>query len=288
VLLLQLMPMTSQVQRALAAAALLTCVLSGCGSADHQPAAPEAAAPIPPSAKGKTPYPLDGFRLSQSEAAVITQAAEAVLGDCMKQHGFQAPPYVVASTVGETERRYGITDLAIARMRGYHPGGTGSEHQPTPPPGYDTAAYQAALGSVEPSSGCLKSVGQKVGVGQALADGDERVYRLDVEAFTQAQRSPAVRRSIAAWSSCLRQKGITATDPLNAGATFTKAAVTQAEIAQAMADIRCKSSAGLVAVWTAQEVVAQRAAISAHQADLNHIRAAQLAVVAAARKALQQ
>jgi hypothetical protein len=278
--------MISQLKGLLAGAVLLGCVLSGCAATDHQTAEapPTQAAGSVAASRPTTPYPLDSYRLSQSEAALVTQAAESALGDCMKEHGFQAPPYVVASTVGETERRYGITNLANARTNGYHPGGTGSEHQPTQPPSYDTAAYQAALGSADPPSGCLQSVSQKIGVGQALADGDEQVYRLDVEAFTQAQRSPAVHHSIEAWSA-LRQHGLTAADPLSAGAKFTSATVTRAEINQATADIQCKSSAGLVAVWTTQEAIAQRAAIAAHQADLDHIRAAQLAVVEAARAA---
>jgi phosphopantetheinyl transferase (holo-ACP synthase) len=289
---MKLMPM---LKRSLAGAVLLGCVLSGCAAAQHEATKPDAASPTSPTPSASetgrpggrgTPYPLDSYRLSQSEAAIVTQAAEAVLDGCMKEHGFQAPPYVIASTVGETERRYGITDIALARTRGYHPGGTGADHRPTLPPSYDTAAYQAALGDA--TSGCLRTVSQKVGVGQTLADGDETVYRLDLEAFTQAQRSPAVRRSIATWSTCLRQHGITATDPLNAGAKFTQAVVTKSELNQATTDIQCKSAASLVAVWAAQEAIAQHAVITAHQADLNQIRATQLAVVRAARTSLQK
>jgi hypothetical protein len=280
--------MRNQMVTAAAVMALIGGSLSGCGSSVAADRGPEAGrghgADGLAGEHHATPYPLDAYRLSPEEAAIVTAAAERVLGNCMKAHGFQAPPYVIVSTVGKTSRRYGITDAAAAKTNGYS-GSTGHEPQ-SPPPSYDTPAYQAALGSAG-SSGCMGEVTRATGLGQALADGDEQVYQLDVKSFEQARRSPAVQRSIAAWSSCLRKQGIIAADPLSAGARFTRNPIAAAAIAQATADVQCKKSAALVATWTAEDAAAQREAVAANRAALGRIRSAQLDLVDLSRKALQ-
>ncbi|MFI1865713.1 hypothetical protein [Streptomyces jumonjinensis] len=294
-------PFTLRKIQGIAGAAALTALLAGCGTqqAGAPPQSPPAgvANTMPPRAalsdlptaptkglsKGLT-LPLDQYTTQPADGYAWKVAVHAQWRSCMARYGFQdfGPPQVSAQSVTtETNaamgRRYGISDLDLAKKYGYHLS-TDTKEPPywEPAPGAESDVFTGAGPSVEggvyqgqkiPEGGCRGEARRMFPMPQT-----PQAERVGFTAFQQSQKDADVVKSIAQWSSCMKRKGFERNHPLEdlgkLGISLSSPKAGKKEIAVAVADVECKKETGLVKVWNTEERGIQAKAISEHKSKL--------------------
>ncbi|MFD3380566.1 MULTISPECIES: hypothetical protein [unclassified Streptomyces] len=281
--------------------ALAAGLLSGCSNSsnsgtpgDSEPSgSAEARAQAPASAEslGFTPRRLDlpvyDYQLSPSQYAKVAEAKQVLVTACMKRYGFSwSTP---APTIPRQDRRYGVIDLRAAQRYGYHLLPTDSSAAapgaPTPSKeemaaltagqlldgdtgasrlaaGYD-APVKRVRGKAVPPGGCAQEAERKLLGRDDLRSEAGVVSRINTESFSSSMRTPAVKAVFAKWSSCMKKAGYDFTDPLKSigSADLNVPAAPRAETELATADVKCKESVDLVAVWSRAETSIQRTMI---------------------------
>ncbi|MGW3425264.1 hypothetical protein [Streptomyces phaeochromogenes] len=292
--------------------ALAAGLLSGCSTggtpSDPEPsgsARAEAKAPASAESLGFTPRRLDlpvyDYQLSPSQYAKVAEAKQVLVTACMKRYGFSwsAP----APTIPRQDRRYGVIDLRAAQRYGYHllptdssvaaepgaenpskeemaaltagqllDGDTGASRLAA---GYDSPVKRVR-GKAVPPGGCAQEAERKLLGRDDLRSEAGVVSRINTESFSSSMNTPAVKAVFAKWSSCMKKAGYDFPDPLKSigSADLNVPAAPKAETALATADVKCKESVDLVAVWSRAETTIQRgmikkkaSATAAQQAD---------------------
>lgn len=237
--------------------------------------------------------PLEAYEESYPESVTMQRALNRLEGDCMAGFGFAfspprpgeyPPPNYDASNM---VRRYGITDPGEAGKFGYHlahDSGTPPADRPL------TAAAEEVLrgivlrdghavpapatyhGSPIPQNGCVGESEKKLGgpLDMDLPD------RLDAASLNTSQGDPRVRRVLDQWSQCMKRSGYRISLPGNAAElarSGERSRADSAEIAIAVADVRCKQQTDLVAVWFDVESALQRQQITQNKSELDQVRA---------------
>ncbi|MGI3201998.1 hypothetical protein ACRJ4W_33575 [Streptomyces sp. GLT-R25] len=281
---------------ALAAGLLSGCSTSGTPS-DSEPsgsakAEAEAQAPASVESLGFTPRRLDlpvyDYQLSPSQYAKVAEAKQVLVTACMKRYGFSwsAP----TPTIPRQDRRYGVIDLRAAQRYGYHllptdssvaaesgaatpskeemaaltagqllDGDTGESRLAA---GYDSPVKRVR-GKAVPPGGCAQEAERKLLGRDDLRSEAGVVSRINTESFSSSMSTPAVKAVFAKWSSCMKKAGHDFADPLKSigSADLNVPAAPKAETALATADVKCKESVDLVAVWSRAEASIQRGMI---------------------------
>ncbi|ANW19213.1 hypothetical protein I3J09_13940 [Streptomyces clavuligerus] len=228
--------------------------------------------------------PLQSYLIGYAQQVTVLRAQQALQSACMAKFGFtyeppepglHPPP---SADDANMPRRYGVADLEQVRRHGYHlPDNSGE------PPAYSMeseAAEAALMGRTKtgekpttagiPEGGCLGESERRIGrVDGALAS------RLNNQGFDSSQADPAVREVVGKWSACMRQKGYTVSTPLDAAelpGSLNAPSPTPREIAVAVADVECKQSTDLVAVWFAAETAIQNELIEKNQLALQEAK----------------
>ncbi|MEU0103570.1 hypothetical protein [Streptomyces sp. NPDC006267] len=276
-----------------ALAATSVAVLSGCsGSASplKSEAEPTRAAPAPSVAfDAKNPatwtLPIQGYLPSDSAKAQISQAKKQLIGDCMKSYGFSWKPAPDLPRIGGkslVDWRYGIHDLALAKIRGYKPdaaqqvaydkamnagavdGLTGGEDSQT----LEGGGVKEVNGKKVPDGGCIGQADRKMG---AQAVQSETAQQVSAETFTKSKTDARVVKAFAAWSQCMKGDGYNYAEPLDASddPRFSSPDVTSEEIATATADIECRDKTNVTQVWFEAETALQKKAIENQAEQLN-------------------
>ncbi|MEV0176573.1 hypothetical protein AB0I00_36380 [Streptomyces sp. NPDC050803] len=277
--------------------ALTTGLLGGCSATDahEEPAAPSAknSRPAPSDfALRHVELPVSDYRLSATEYAEVSRAKNILVTECMERLGFSwsAP----TPTVPRQDRRYGVIDLPAAQRYGYHllpednTAPERADHEPSKDetdaltggqlldgdtgrsrllPGY-TAPVRKVGGKSVPPGGCSQEAERKLLGRTDLTSEAGVVSRINTDSFTESQQKPAVKKTLAEWSACMRKAGFDYPDPLRSIATarLDSPTVPAAEIELATADVRCKESVDLVDVWSRAEATVQQRMIKQHAA----------------------
>lgn len=231
--------------------------------------------------------PLDDYHASSKSAGVdaVTQAEHILIDQCLRPFGLQLPPWRETSGPGQThERRYGITDLALAKARGYRPPvrPAESERSEPVPPAVESVVtgrgQRSHAGRKVPDGGCVSEARRTLANGAPEADLD-LPNRLTSQTWEQSKRDSRTRRAFDEWSACVARAGYDYPSPLAAleDQMFTTPEPTAEEIAIATTDVRCKKEAKVVEVWATVETAYQRRAIEDDAESLERVRR-QLAV----------
>lgn len=235
--------------------------------------------------------PVAALQLSPARAAVLQDAAAVAVSGCMARLGVRYSAPTATSTVGQDPRlrRYGISDLAMARRYGYHL--PGKEADPTPFSASTATAPTRSMtalldgsdrvapdGAAVPAGGCVAQARTALAApaapshAQILANGKATgiLSRIDAASYIATKSSPKVRAVFAKWSACMASRGYDFASPIAAldAADLQSATVSKAEIRQAVADVTCKQRTDLVARWAALEAPLQRAALAKAAPDL--------------------
>ncbi|WP_344290375.1 hypothetical protein [Streptomyces synnematoformans] len=288
-----------------AVAAVSVSLLAGCGGQESgrpdavvperagEQARPQGATVVqedwPPAvpASGLTKgmvLPLEKYMVTYAEEMAVQEARDNIELLCMRRFGFSdwatepigtSPP--PASTAANMPRRYGLTDLAVARQYGQHPPETGSES--TPPASREDPAALAVYEGVKKDGTELKSYNDRTvpedgclgEVQKTLPNIDPTlVEELNARSFTESQGVPAVREAMDVWSSCMNVRGFDVASVWDVENLYdeTTTSASQDEIRLAVAEVECKQQSDLVGVWFREESAIQERLITENKEPL--------------------
>ncbi|MEU7298862.1 hypothetical protein [Streptomyces sp. NPDC007206] len=240
--------------------------------------------------------PVEDYMLSNADTAQVEDARSAVESSCMQREGFTFNPPSARDTVpagydeANMERRYGLIDDAVARTHGYQlPGAADPSQEQAESDAEEKAenrtdAWDKALDEV-----CIPEANKKIGIINPTDPAGE----LSAQSLEATKTQAPVAKALAAWSSCMNRAGYSLRSPLDAPAAFPPAAAghtvtkpSQAEEKTATADVTCKKSSRLVAVWYKAEVAYQTKQIAPHKEQLQAQKARNTKLVDNARAVL--
>lgn len=254
-----------------AAAAALLAALAACTStapARSDPpvgSGPPAVSGAPgPTGTGVPAHPAAGlplmdFELTPAEDLDVDRALTLVSNRCLTRSGVRAFLHPESQPQADRlDRRYGVTDPAVAARYGYHvPPGTQLTGR-VPPDAAPTAAEKRVYLGPDGSGrdGCAGEASRALGFADLAGPDPERLLdRGDQESFLASRRDRNVLAVTAAWSACMGAHGHPAADPIEVAGTvdIDTPQPTAAEIALATTDVACKRAHDVVAVWLAAE-----------------------------------
>jgi len=234
--------------------------------------------------------PLDAYQTSPAQGARLGRTYLALLAGCLHRFGvgFVQPGGVRSGPRTPNERRYGLTDPALAGG-GYWAGERGLAARPTPPrqaPEFGALAGGGGPAVVRgrrvPAGGCAGEARRALVAGHPAGADRDLGQRLASAVFFAAEREPAVVAATRGWSDCMRAAGFRYAGPLDPLADPRFAGrLTALEVRVARADVACKRRTNLVGVRWAAELAGQRRVLAEHRTALGLTRqaiAAELAV----------
>lgn len=194
--------------------------------------------------------------------------------------------------VSLTDRRYGITDVGLARSFGYGlgPRDPARAVRPARPEigadGENVLSGQGRSvvnGIAVPEGGCIGEADRNLTEPGTSSVDIRKGNQLNLESFAQSRQDSRVQAAFRSWSACMEQAGYHYADPLAAAADPAFAGTPDPQqIAVALVDIDCKARTDLVGIWFTVESAYQRRAIDA---DAAAFAAAKEAIVARDRAA---
>lgn len=229
--------------------------------------------------------PIYAYELPPARQDLLTDAQLKLQAQCMSGFGvaMQVRYSVPAPTSDPRLRRYGVSDLQVAQRYGYHLGpsvrtdATNGDASTTSLSGQQLAVLKgtaavAPNGKPVPAGGCTAVAARRLGLGAARQNFEDvatatamgSVSRIDADSFQKSLASAATTPILADWGACMARSGYHFSSPIAAAgaADLSTAEPTRAETEQAVADVRCKQSTGLVQRWAAVEAPIERVELS--------------------------
>jgi hypothetical protein len=293
--------MTNRVHTVMVGCVLVAVAALGCGACAAAKAArpvtthtsAEPAIPTPPQLLDSAGLrlPVQRYMLEDEQFLQVERARVVLVVRCLARYGIDVtvPEVPDTSAYGPrtlTDRRYGITDRALAARYGLglgprDPALRGKPRQPRLGPAGRTVLTGQGPTSVRgvqvPSGGCLGQADRELRRG-IPADVDLSLpQRLQFQSFELSKGDSRVRRVVAAWSKCMATAGYHYAGPLDTigDPRFTEAqSVSDAQLRVARADLLCKQRTNLVGVWFTVDSAYENAAIAADAAAYRSVKAA--------------
>jgi hypothetical protein len=226
--------------------------------------------------------PVEAFMATKAETRLISEARDSLIDKCMEDAGFEkwtpAPDLPELGGTTLVDWRYGIHDADAAAERGYHPA---AEQQQA----YDEAMMAGAVDESGADEGKLRGCVQAADGQAPSAQPADLVQRIGGDSFRQSKKDPNVVAVFAKWSSCMKAKGYSYKEPMEANddARFSDhRKVTALEIATAKADIQCRDRYSVEKTWFDAEAKQQLKAIEKNRPALEEVKANNKAAVAKA------
>lgn len=259
--------------------------VAGCASGPATSSAtPPDAGPTPltdasPASDGAADLdlPIARYMLDAAEIDLVDDAFVTLVGRCLHRFGETAPVPTAGSAPGLAERRYGLTNSAVAAVHGYHLGEPPSDEPPeaageVPEELLWGAATPAATidGMPVPPDGCAGEATRTFG--GDIGD-PELVQRINIESVQDAMSDPRVVAAFADWSDCMSQRGFDYATPWDPPGEdwFAEPEPSAEEIAVATADVECKEATEVITVWHTVDSELQTAMLAENQAQLGQI-----------------
>jgi hypothetical protein len=251
--------------------------------------------PIPPAGSVQAvALPLDSYeQVAVQEQQALAAAGDQLTARCMAAAGFSYPaaaqPGAGAANVQSIEGAgYGVASVTEAETYGYSQAGPG-----VPPgslvalPGFVAeqqkhgAAWTSALLGFVPGAragarqhtGCLQAADTALYGSLNGNPNPDPVPGIALQAAQWTQSYPLVVAVERAWSACMARSGFSYRNPGQAQDRNWPATPTPAEIATAVADVRCKAQTNLVNTWLTVEAAYQAALISQNLTALDRLQA---------------
>lgn len=281
------------------------------GCANQSPGRQARSVPTPhPTSAAQLELPIAAYELSEMQSQEEQYVKQRLIQACMLKYGFSYLPELSSSSVPDgvrilqefDSRRYGVSDMRVAREYGYHvPPWTMGTGQPdlkaqlspaellvlAGPVGGAHAvggsAVVAGRGSTRvPPGGCEGEANNELaaaGIDEEAQAGasNESSLAQDIEgqAFTQAQSDPRVLAVFVAWSACMRRHGYDYSTPFKAAADpqwNMSSPATRTEIQTAETDVSCKQKTNLLGITFAVESDYENAAIAKNALALAQVK----------------
>lgn len=235
--------------------------------------------------------PIYAYELPPARQDLLADAQLKLQAECMSGFGvaMQVRYSVPAPASDPRIRRYGVSDLQVAQRYGYHLGPSvradpaNADASATSLSEQDLAVLRgtaavAPNGKPVPAGGCTAVAARRLGLGVARPNPEDAatatamgsVSRIDADSFQKSLASAETTPILADWGACMARNGYHFSSPIAAAgaADLSTAVPTRAEIEQAVADVRCKQSTGLVQRWAAVEAPIERVELSDAAAQL--------------------
>lgn len=248
--------------------------------------------------------PVQDYMLTDQQLQAIATARVTLVERCLRRFNIEVPKLPAPTDanlygpVSLTDRRYGITDPALAAKFGFGlgPRDPSLQTKPTQPnlgPDGQTALTGQGRSQINdqsvPDGGCLAEADRELDAHKPVAADPELPQRLQFQSFEWSKHNPKVRTAFQAWSSCMAVHRYHYSDPLAAAADpqFTSSASTSRQaIDVATTDIDCKRQTNVVGIWFGVESDYQEEQIHTHASAFERAKEALNAREAIARTAL--
>jgi hypothetical protein len=262
--------------------------------------------------------PIDAYGMTLAQSNALVRATSILVGDCMRKEGFQvdsakndrqmqalARRTVQDKGVNGNLRRYGVTDLGIARKYGNHLISAVDNPQKAPVSkksadmyglGPLTPAMSVALfgnspqrTAVDPSkadpsqvgpsqAGCLDNAHKVIQGDSGSLGKSEVAAQIRGRSYVLSLTDPTVTAAFRRWAACMKAKGYTrATTPSDSVLDHDDVAgptVSKQDIAVAEADVSCKQQNHVLRIWSGFEIKYQKDQIEKHSQELQQEKAA--------------
>lgn len=251
--------------------------------------------PIPPADSAQTvALPLDSYEnVSVQEQEALAAAGDLLTERCMAVAGFSYPVAAqpgggVANVQFIEDGGYGVASLAQAETYGYKQPSQGSPGEPLGAlPAFlreqqkHGPAWTSALLGFVPGAradgpqreGCLQAADTEL-YGKIGGNPDpDPVPGIAISSAQWTQSDPRILAVERAWSDCMARSGLGYKSPTQAQDRNWPSTPTPAEIAAAVADVRCKTQTDLVNTWLTVEAAYQQALISQNLTALAQLQA---------------
>jgi hypothetical protein len=226
-------------------------------------------APAPTASPSPNTYPLDAFRLSVSDQAMVNRAVYAVVAGCMKRQGLTPPE--APEPIDSKAKAYGIESSARAADWGYQ---VPADQTSTVvrPAGWDVAlrgadSPQSPAGTT--GTGCIGEGTAAVQIPAPSGTDPDLVEQLTDRARDDSTFDPAWQAADLMWSVCMQGRGLSFKTPELAAAGPWPAPAGAAEKATAKADVACKESTHLVRAKREVETAHQHVLVERNRAGLD-------------------
>ncbi|MFI5803388.1 hypothetical protein [Streptomyces sp. NPDC051561] len=259
--------------------------LAGCGAGGEK-GLPEIGTPEVVTSTKDLRLPLDAYRMTRDERNLALRAQVAELNKCLKRFGYDLDLRAPSSqnSMSSNERIYGVTDLSEVRVSGYRIPSHKTRERPASPklsPEVQTIikgqGQTQANGTAIPRGGCDAESKRSLSRGGPMVEDLDRAGMIAAEESQKAKGDPRLKEAFGAWSECMRKKGYSYNEPMDANddpAFSVGKSASPKEIRTAVSDVECKKSVNLLGVWTAVDTAYQKIAIEQHAEELKEVQKA--------------
>lgn len=245
--------------------------------------------------------PIEPYLVTNRQMSVILRARQKLVVPCMRRFGFAWPDPepdpgdsggmpTGMKNAANMDRRYGITDPALAARYGYHfaPDArqrTTKESSAAQP---DADALAVLTGRADdgtpvpsryhglavPEGGCQGQATARLTGGGPLGN-DPLANEINIVSYQKSRANPRVRAVFRAWSACMRKRGYSYAAPTDAPGKdprFTGPTPSRQERALAGADVACKRQTNVIGVWFTVDTAYQRRMMASKGPELAHAK----------------
>ncbi|MCW2914697.1 MAG: hypothetical protein JWN52_2765 [Actinomycetia bacterium] len=263
---------------------LIGGIAVGCGTSGGKPHARNPVATPTPTGPNQMHLPITVYAFTETQDAQYQQIRNRIIQACMGKFGFTYLPgltdqrerEIVEGRQQADSRRYGISDLAIARIYGYHLKPTSIvSGAPVTVNSLPLAERQILLGDRVgrsepggskvlthagiqiPQGGCVGEADRVRDAATSRSDEHMLLQRIDKDNFTRSQSDSRVLAVFSRWSACMKSNGYSYADPFQAAGDPrwdpNHFGVSPNEIKIAITDIDCKLKTNLLGIEFAIE-----------------------------------
>ncbi|MFE2639120.1 hypothetical protein ACFXKX_24625 [Streptomyces scopuliridis] len=273
--------------------ASIALLIAGCS----EPSAKTNRAEIPePTAEAlMLVFPFDSYVLSDGETHVTYEAGDVLMRTCMREQGHDWEIVRTPKKFTDWRNRlhYGLIESEVADRFGYH---VPSDIQAPPEVREVLSKIKTRQAALKKDEGQAAQKCRKVADGQLTRNAKAPFAPFNdfkSKTYAEAQREPAVRGAMAAWSACMRDKNFSYPTPIAAGEHSAwwandKKEASEKEIATAKADVACKKKTGLVARWFGAEKSLEEETIRDNPEYFTKLKAANDRYLENARRVLRE
>ncbi|WP_246091228.1 hypothetical protein [Streptomyces griseorubiginosus] len=245
--------------------------------------------------------PIEPYLVTDRQMSTILRARQKLVVPCMRRFGFAwpDPDPGTGDSAGmppgmkngaNMDRRYGITDPALAARHGYHFAPDAGQRTTREPPatrpdadalavltgrtGDGTPAPSRYHGLAVPEGGCQGQATARLTGGRPLGN-DPLAGEINIVSYQKSRADPRVKAVFRAWSACMRKRGYSYAAPTDAPGKdprFTGPTPTRQETALAEADVACKRQTNVIGVWFTVDTAYQRRMMASKGPELAHAK----------------
>jgi hypothetical protein len=276
---------------------VVLCCLVALGACASEPD-PRPEGPTAPAVSTfRLSLPFDEFKWNPREKGLLEQARYLLVKRCVETRGvdFTMPETKRTSELPDfydNSRRYGVLDEQAAALFGYHlPRTADSRRRQQETEEWNKKVRKTeeiAIYGKDDQPGCYQQADAELATGVPEAD-PEWLGERGSESLTEAEQHKTVVQAKAGWRTCMSKLGFGYGEPNEAIEDklwkLDSSAISDQEIATAVADVRCKHSAGLVTAFVEVETAWQRGLIEREPERFRQLKAAKDAQLEAAARA---